>query len=362
MSVRADQTDSAGGAAGEEIVSLADAVGDGLAELEVLRPASTWIRRTARLVNPEAADPGAVRTYRAGPSSLPAEGVATLPDATIFLDRWVRLADGRLLAESLKNPSLPPAQPERPPLPTALETAISILKPGARNYGHVLAEMLPKLLLDRGLLPDCAPILVHRATQAWTTQMLAAAGFDPARAHPLGRRPVRVERLVWPTPVSRPGELSPHVAPALRQLVPAGLDGEATRRLWVGRRCERRRRLVNEEVLERLLEPLGFASVAPDTLSFVQQIELFAQTRVLVGIGGAALTNMVFMPTGGTVISIQPPAMGGTFFEGLASHCGHELVVIWAAPRGGDALRATNVDIEVDPELVLDEVRAVVDG
>ncbi len=119
---------------------------------------------------------------------------------------------------------------------------------------------------------------------------------------------------------------------------------------------------MNEEVLERLLEPLGFASVAPDTLSFVQQIELFAQTRVLVGIGGAALTNMVFMPTGGTVISIQPPAMGGTFFEGLASHCGHELVVIWAAPRGGDALRATNVDIEVDPELVLDEVRAVVDG
>lgn len=61
-----------------------------------------------------------------------------------------------------------------------------------------------------------------------------------------------------------------------------------------------------------------------------EQIEIFVGTRVLVGQHGAGLTNMLWMPTGGTVIEILPPLEPwvSPIFKKLAITLGHTHVAI----------------------------------
>ncbi|MEY2458842.1 MAG: hypothetical protein QOG30_672, partial [Acidimicrobiaceae bacterium] len=60
----------------------------------------------------------------------------------------------------------------------------------------------------------------------------------------------------------------------------------------------------NEEEVEAFLSERGFETVAPATMSFREQIELFGQAEVIVGTG-AGLFNMVFAPPGTKVLQLQ---------------------------------------------------------
>jgi capsular polysaccharide biosynthesis protein len=55
-------------------------------------------------------------------------------------------------------------------------------------------------------------------------------------------------------------------------------------------------------------------------MSFEEQISLFAEASRVVAICGAGLTNMVFMPPGGTVVMVSPSSVPGVFFWDIAHH------------------------------------------
>ena len=47
---------------------------------------------------------------------------------------------------------------------------------------------------------------------------------------------------------------------------------------------------------------MGFETVYTEELSFAEQVRLFSETRCLVSIHGAGLTNLMFMPPGGHML------------------------------------------------------------
>lgn len=65
-------------------------------------------------------------------------------------------------------------------------------------------------------------------------------------------------------------------------------------------------------------------------MSAHEQVAVSSATRVLVGQHGAGLTNMVFMPPGGTVIEIHPPLPQEAVntFRSLAAACGHTYATV----------------------------------
>lgn len=330
-------------------------------ELTVLRGPSAYRRVPARLLNPEQAPTARTSRYELDPLlRLPREGVAILPDVTLWEGGKMRLDDGRILAESLENPTSPPGSPP-PPVPDRfMRQAITVCKQGNANYGHFLFEMLPRLGLNRELLPANVPIVLHRKSRAFAEPLLEAAGFGDHPRRWVSDVPIGIEQLHWPTRNSKaPLLLSPHIVPYLRSLPIATSDRPATRRLYVGRSDAPTRHLVNEDEVWAVLEPLGFEPIAPGHVTFAEQAEVFAEASMVVGICGAALSNMVFMPPGGTVVMLTPSEMAGYLFWDLACHCGHELEILWGPTvelHSDDARRHKHEDFRVDVALLAEAV------
>jgi capsular polysaccharide biosynthesis protein len=85
----------------------------------------------------------------------------------------------------------------------------------------------------------------------------------------------------------------------------------ASRRLFLSRRSVTResegkyRALLNEEALVEAFAARGYEVVEPELLSFADQIRLFAEADLVIGLGGAALFNVIFSPATTRIVSIE---------------------------------------------------------
>ena len=79
------------------------------------------------------------------------------------------------------------------------------------------------------------------------------------------------------------------------------------RKLFVTRSEGATRRLLNSDEIERIAEQSGFEIVACERLSFGEQVRLFSEARIIAGVHGAGLVNMVFAPSGTQVIELIGP-------------------------------------------------------
>jgi hypothetical protein len=128
----------------------------------------------------------------------------------------------------------------------------------------------------------------------------------------------------------------------------AGPPGNGPNRLYIARTDASRRRMVAEDELVRMLAARGFHIVTPGTLSFVEQVRLFAGANVVVGLHGAGLTNIVFCRPGTLVYEILPAHYTNACFCNLAYNCG---LRYWADAfesegEGLPVLRDWNVDLD----------------
>jgi capsular polysaccharide biosynthesis protein len=71
-------------------------------------------------------------------------------------------------------------------------------------------------------------------------------------------------------------------------------------------------------------------------MSFGQQVETFACAEIIVGVMGAAMTNMIFSPVGDRTIHLAPDKWAETFYWDLCCTLGHSYTVLY-----GDALPAS---------------------
>lgn len=94
---------------------------------------------------------------------------------------------------------------------------------------------------------------------------------------------------------------------AVRDRFDAGPRGEP-KRLLISRADVTRRQLVNEGELRAMLP--GFETIVPTEKTYVEQIAMFRDATHVVGVHGAALTNIAFCAPGTHVLEILPPRYG----------------------------------------------------
>jgi capsular polysaccharide biosynthesis protein len=181
---------------------------------------------------------------------------------------------------------------------------------GERNYYHFLLEAMPRWALVRQILPnvDIDAIYVPTAHQ-YQRDLLAIAGIDPGAVIATGEVPaIRASRLLVPG-YPNVGELQPRwlVDWVRETFKPVNTAGKPSRLFVTRGSGPNTRRLVEGPAVEAMLAERGFVTIDPGAIPVQEQIDHFAAADVIVGIHGAAMTNLVFAKPGVRILELFAP-------------------------------------------------------
>jgi capsular polysaccharide biosynthesis protein len=265
-----------------------------------------------------------------------------LRDATVFGHGSVVTAGGALLIDScwefFSQGSVPPGltrlenghyRIEQRPSRHIDRPSLLLKRPFWSNYGHFLvdgAALLARLPAMK-LPADCQIII--GAHQSAKMQAIVREAVDIlAPGMQVIEQP---DHEVWT--VSALHYVTPQQIPPLTKLPAAmmelgarmhrGLSAPgAHRRLYVARETSLGRQLINEDQVIAVCQRLGFEVVWPEQHSLRDQAALFRSAECVVGVKGAALTNIVFCSSTARLFVLSPADWPDPFYWDLASQLG----------------------------------------
>jgi capsular polysaccharide biosynthesis protein len=162
--------------------------------------------------------------------------------------------------------------------------------------------------------------------------------------------PVVVGELMLPSHTAPTGNFNQDFLDRVRERLLAASPSSAsapTRKVYISRRHAASRAIENEDEILPLLSEYGFEIHHMESYSLPEQLSLMSETKYLLGPHGAGLTNMLFMPTEGSVLEIRArgDAHNNCYFS-LASAIGHRYFYALAEPQIPDLSR-TSFHIDV---------------
>lgn len=211
-------------------------------------------------------------------------------------------------------------------VPKEIESGIMICGKYPNNYYHCLFENLNRcLLIDDSIIPADVPLLVdkeilsiaslHKAL-SFLVQGLARA-IVPIESGKLYRCMTLyyIDHLNYIIPHHRkmstlPRERSYYDPELLKRqrevLLTHKSDTVTPTRVFLTRGAKAASRLYNEEEVFNVIKEFGFEKVAPEKLSFEEQMTLFNNAELIIGGSGAAFSNVVFCQEGCKILCFRP--------------------------------------------------------
>lgn len=75
-------------------------------------------------------------------------------------------------------------------------------------------------------------------------------------------------------------------------------------KIYLSRKKAKRKKVINEDEVETIVEKHGFKVVYNEDYSFIEQISLYSHAKFLISIHGSGLTNMLFMKSKSSILEI----------------------------------------------------------
>jgi capsular polysaccharide biosynthesis protein len=135
-----------------------------------------------------------------------------------------------------------------------------------------------------------------------------------------------------------------------RRLAPAGAQAGRSRRIYVSRRDapKKRKWIGNEPDVEQLFRSRGFEIIVMRDCPLDEQVRLFKDARVVAGLNGGGLTDIVFSSSGIDVIVLLSDTLmrwyaggGRSMWAGGARGKGGQLAALGDSPRFWTHVAAT---------------------
>jgi capsular polysaccharide biosynthesis protein len=212
------------------------------------------------------------------------------------------------------------------------------------NFGHWMLDWAPQIVALWKIAPD-ATFLMPQPPREFHTATLARMGLDTRRMVSWDGAPVECRRLLAFESDGRTGggrPLSP-LMEVRRLLAPASAPGgRGHRRIYVSRQDapKKRKWIMNEPDVEELFRSRGFEIVVMRDCPLDDQVRLFREARVVAGLNGGGLTDIVFSPAGTDVIVLLSDALirwyaggGRSVWAGGARGGGGQLAALGDSPR-----------------------------
>lgn len=221
-------------------------------------------------------------------------------------------SDGRFIDELCQGSASTLAISEKLPPATPLEGTTAFLSVrGGNTYYHWMADLLPRLkLLELAeiKLEEIDFFVVNSCHLPFQRKTLNLLGIPTHKIIQNSKIPhIKAPNLVVPSLPGDVGLMSPWTCQFLRESFlnkAVSPELKTPDRIYISRRHASYRRLLNEEEIIARLSPYGFVPIVLESLSFLEQVALFANAKAIIAPHGAGLTNTVFCNPGTQLIEI----------------------------------------------------------
>lgn len=284
----------------------------------------------------------------------PAIYVAILHDATVLSATGVVLTEKKLLCDTIKRDKehrikWPWGAVRRVEGDKVLlvihkdimevERAINLCGFASNNYYHFTMEILSRLKYV-SQLPDTGdiPVLIDEGVKMYPQleEILKTIVGEREIIYVPNEIRVKVHLLVQPS-MNSWGSLNVESwdlfrmadnlmavsgITNIRSCVEHYLSEQTTRKIFISRKNYSTTRLMNEAAIIPLFKAEGFEIVYPETLSYIEQIRLFSSAKCVVGVTGAAMTNILYCQPGAVIGCIIPKEYGFCVYSTMAELVG----------------------------------------
>ena len=247
---------------------------------------------------------------------------------------------------------------------SAIEIACILTNPWSGNFWHWTVDTLTQLegveyyQEQTGIQPK---LIVESNLRSWQKDSLKLLGYEEKDLIIWKDFRRNVHKLIVPS-FRRSyneihGEISTNACQWLREKILSNvskLDGDYvdfSPKVFISRRKALGRRIANENEVIEALEPLEFLTYILEEMSYLEQVKLFAQAKVIVAPHGAGLTNLIFADN--PIILELFGAYVGREFANLARGMGFKYGCLGCpSPRG--EVRQKDGDMVVNVNELLD--------
>jgi hypothetical protein len=108
-------------------------------------------------------------------------------------------------------------------------------------------------------------------------------------------------------------------------------------KIFISRKYANKRKIINENHIIEFMKSRGFKIIYAEKLSFFEQVLLFSDAEIIVGLHGAGLVNMLFMAKGSYLVELRRhgDARNNCFFT-MASDLELNYFYLLAEPEGSN--------------------------
>ena len=218
-----------------------------------------------------------------------------------------------------------------------IERGISLCGMGCENLYHWLFEYVARLKILEFADPKYAswPILVNEKLRETPQLVEILELYAPGRDYIFVKhghrvhvsRLLQLSLLLW-TPFHLKRKeicevadciISPLAVDFIRsKLILTGTKSHS-KRIFLSRENFPGRRRINEKEVLELLKLFGFEVVYTENLTFAEQMAVFQSAEIIIGVTGAALSNIVFCKPGTTIICLISARVQLGIFSNIAN-------------------------------------------
>jgi hypothetical protein len=217
---------------------------------------------------------------------------------------------------------------------------------GDSNYYHFMMFHLPKLLFLSMVQGNALTVVTSAGFPSVAENMVAEmfttlAGGRPVTHTRVADGDYRLEDAVVPLrPDSTAAPLMCRKYVFPRALQKAGLTDPIAQlgplKLFVRRAGSNRRNLSNQAEVEAWLTQQGYTAINPGEMPMEEQAIIFSRATHIVGVEGAALTNLLFAFNAKSVIMLaSETTRDEKFFPAIAKHYPYTFATIYGETDGG---------------------------
>ncbi|HEY9636739.1 MAG TPA: glycosyltransferase family 61 protein [Coleofasciculaceae cyanobacterium] len=238
-----------------------------------------------------------------------------------------------------------------------LDTVCSLVNAANHVYGHWITDCLMRLegLEHYQNITGRKPILIiNHNLRSWQIDSLKILGYEPNDyiQWTYNLNGLNAARLVVPSFRRQGTWIEPSACHWLRQRMLSNLptiekqEFPFSRRIYISRKKELGRSVINEDEVMEVLHPLGFVSYTLETMNFAEEMRLFSQAEIIIGTHGSGLTNMIFSQNRPTIIDFFGAWYTNWFFN-LSASLGFHYTSFKCQPSG-ETFKLTRGNMVVD--------------